>query len=156
MIRELISKLNRSLSDRLVSARRRHKAPMKVWFDPEVRTERGIELARAACILGETVDMSRTGLAFLVPSIRVKEKYLVGHERPLNIEIDLPNGKVYLRAMGRRYEKVGLHVSTERFLVGVHISNLEGHDKDLYEAFLTGGDRRPRAAAAQSIGVTIE
>src|SRR6188474_2761460 len=103
MLRELINRFNRSLSERMVSARRRHRAPIKVWFDADGNSELARERARAACVFGETVDISRTGIAFVVPSIRVKEKYLVGQERNLNIEIDLPNGKVNLRAIGRRY-----------------------------------------------------
>ena len=148
MIRELITRFNRSLSERMVSARRRHTAPMKVWFDPDGNTERARDAARAACILGETVDISRTGIAFLVPSIRVKEKYLVGHERNLNIEIDLPTGKVHLTAVGRRYEKVGMHISTERFFVGAHILNLTDVDKEIYETFLRNGNRRGKNTAA--------
>src|SRR5687768_16690672 len=107
MIRELIAKFNRSLSERMVAARRPHRAPIKVWFDPELNTDRSRAAARSACILGETVDISRTGIGFIVPSIRVKEKYLVGHERNLHVEVDLPTGKVYLLMVGRRYEKVG-------------------------------------------------
>lgn len=127
---------------------------MKVWFDPEINTDRSREAARAACILGETVDISRTGIGFLVPSIRVKEKYLVGHERHLNIEIDLPTGKIYMRVMGRRYEKVGVHISTERFFVGAHILSLTGTDKENYEIFLRNGNRgTKRAAASLELGI---
>jgi len=146
MIRELITRFNRSLSERMVSARRRHTAPIKVWFDADVNSEMAQELARTACILGETVDISRSGVGFLVPSIRLKEKYLVGQERNLNIEIDLPTGKVQLRAIGRRYEKVGIHISTERFLVGAEIRNLDGPDKENYETFLKNGNRRLKTA----------
>ena len=141
MLREMITKFNRSLSERMVSARRRHTAPIKIWFDPDTNTELARERARAACILGETVDISRTGIGFLVPSIRFKEKYLVGQERSLNIEIDLPTGKVFMRALGKRYEKVGIHVSTERFLVGAHIQALSGVDRENYETFLKNGNR---------------
>lgn len=147
MIRELISKFNRSLSERMVSSRRRHTAPMRVWFDPDANTERSRELARSACILGETVDISRTGIGFLVPSIRVKEKYLVGHERNLNVEIDLPTGKISMRVIGRRYKKVGIHISTEKFLVGAHILSLTGADKENYETFLRNGNRRLKGTA---------
>ncbi|MFN2501200.1 MAG: hypothetical protein ABR530_04235 [Pyrinomonadaceae bacterium] len=145
----MITKFNRSVSERMVAPRRRHTAPVKVWFDPDVNTEQARDLARAGCILGETIDISRTGVGFLVPSIRVKEKYLVGHERVLNIEIDLPTGKVYMKAMGCRYEKVGLHISTERFLVGAHILSLSGVDKENYETFLRNGFRgaRPQPTA---------
>ena len=148
MIRELITKLNRSLSERLVSSRRRHKAPIKVWFDPETNTERARDAARDAFLLGETVDISRTGIGFLVPAIRVKEKYLVGQERNLNIEIDLSSGKVQMKVIGRRYEKVGIHVSTERFLIGAHIVSVSVADKENYEFFLRNGNRRTKPAAA--------
>jgi PilZ domain len=149
MIRELITRFNRSLSERMVSARRRHTAPLKVWFDADVNSERAQELARSACILGETVDISRSGIGFLVPSIRLKEKYLVGQDRNLNIEIDLPTGKVHMRAIGRRYEKVGIHISTERFLVGAEIMGLNDVDKENYETFLKNGNRRLKAAARE-------
>ncbi len=148
MLRKLISKFNRSLSESMVAPRRRHTAPCKIWFEPDINTERAREMARAACVLGETFDISRTGVAFIVPSIRVKEKYLVGHERVLNIEIDLPTGKICMTAMGRRYEKVGLHISTERFLIGAHILTLQGEDKENYEMFLRKGHRGTRQTAS--------
>lgn len=148
MIRELITKFNRSLSERMVSSRRHHKAPVKIWFEPDLNTERENDAARSSSILGETVDISRTGIGFVVPSIRVKEKYLVGHERNLNVEIDLPTGKVFMRVIGRRYEKVGVHISTERFLVGAHIIDLSGTNREIYETFLRYGNRRVKGAAA--------
>jgi hypothetical protein len=142
MLRELINRFNRSLSEQMVSARRPQTSPIKVWFDPDVKSELGQERARNACIIGETVDLSKTGIGFTVPAIRVKEKYLVGQLRRLHIEVDLPVGKVYLCGIGRRYEKVGEHISTERFLVGIEITELRGGDKELYEAFLRRGPQR--------------
>jgi hypothetical protein len=153
MIRELITKFNRTLSERMVSSRRRYTAPIKIWFDPDLNTDRSREAARAACILGETVDISRTGIGFLVPAIRVKEKYLVGHDRNLNVEIDLPTGKIYLRAMGSRYEKVGGNVSAERFLVGARILSLSGADKENYETFLKKGSRGVKRTGSLELGI---
>ena len=69
MIRELITRFNRSLSERMVSSRRHHKAPIKVWFEPDVNSGRLRDDAVPACILGETADISRTGIGFIVPSI---------------------------------------------------------------------------------------
>lgn len=136
----------------MVSSRRRHKAPIKIWFEPDANTDRARNEARSACIYGETIDISRTGIGFLVPSIRIKEKYLVGQQRDLNIEIDLPTGKVYMRAIGCRYEKVGIHDSTERFFVGAHILNLSGADKQNYETFLTNGNRPARGSTTIEVG----
>ena len=146
MFRELINKFNRSLSEKMVPPRRNHVAPIKIWFDPDSKTEQAAEQARNRCILGETCDISRTGIGFVVPAIRYREKYLVGHELPLNVEIDLPNGKVYMRAMGCRYEKVGIHISAERFLVGARILSLTDQDKEIYETFLKNGNRGLRTA----------
>jgi hypothetical protein len=127
---------------------------MKVWFDPDTKSEHALHVAKAACILGETVDISRSGIAFIVPSIRSQEKYLVGQERDLNVEIDLPTGKVQMRVIGRRYEKVGIHISTERFFVGAQIQTLTGTDKEIYESFLTAGPRRAKGSTgALELGI---
>jgi hypothetical protein len=140
----------------MVSSRRRHTAPIKVWFDPDSNTERARDLARAGCILGETADISRTGIGFIVPSIRFKEKYLVGQQRHLNIEIDLPTGKVYMRAMGCRYEKVGIHISTERFFVGANIVSLTGPDRETYETFLKTGTRGIKRTSTRALELGID
>jgi hypothetical protein len=155
MIRELISKLNRSFSEKLVAPRRAFAAPMKVWFDPDVKSDRALEAARSACILGETVDMSRSGIAFLVPFIRIKEKYLVNQDRVLNVEIDLPGGKVSMRVVGKRYEKVGMHTSVERFYVGAEITEITDADMTAYEYFLKHGARRPMTTA-ERVGIVID
>ena len=130
----------------MVSSRRRHTAPVKIWFEPDINSERARELARSSCVLGETFDISRSGISVIVPSIRIKEKYLVGHELTLNVEMELPSGKIHMRVLGKRYEKVGVHVSTERFLVGAHILSISATDKEVYETFLRRGSRGSRRA----------
>ncbi len=125
----------------MVSSRRRHTAPVKIWFEPDVNTEQARERARSSCLFGETFDISRSGIAFIVPSIRVMEKYLVGHDRTLNAEIDLPTGLIHMKVMGRRYEKVGVHISTERFMVGAHILSIDVDDQENYDTFLRRGGR---------------
>ena len=156
MLRELITKINRSMKERMVAPRRKHSAIVKLWFDADVKNERAQEAARAACIIGETIDLSRTGIGFLVPSIRTKEKYLVGQERHVNVEIDLPTGKVYMKVLGKRYKKVGIHISTEKFLVGAAISSLTGSDKDNFEAFLKTGDRTGAQGTAHGLELGID
>lgn len=137
----------------MVSSRRRHKAPIKIWFEPDMNSGRLRADVIPESILGETADISRTGIGFIVPSIRIKEKYLVGQQRNLNIEIDLPTGKVFMRAVGCRYEKVGIHISAERFFVGAQILTLSGTDKENYETFLTNGNRGPKTATRLEPGL---
>lgn len=153
MIRKLISRLNRTLSEKMVPPRRRFTAPVKVWFDPDINSERHRVAAMSRCILGETVDMSRSGIGFLSPSIRISEKYLVGHERRLNIEIDLPNGKVRILAIGKRYKKGGAGASDDRFLIGAEIVGHEPGSEEAYLHFLKHGRRSRKAAGALELGI---
>ncbi len=97
--------------------------------------------------------MSRTGIGFLVPAIRIQEKYFVGQERSLNVEIDLPNGKVRLKAVGRRYEKVGIHLSTERFMIGAQIVSFENGDEERYHHFLRNGRKSRKSQGSLELGI---
>jgi hypothetical protein len=94
-------------------------------------------------ISGEAADVSKTGIAFIVGAIRVKEFYLVGQDRKLNVELDLPGRKVKMKVIGRRYEKVGIHVSAERYLIGAEIVEMEESHRQAYERFLRYGAKRP-------------
>lgn len=151
MIRELLTKLNATLLGQMAATRRNCTAPMRVWFDPDQQTEIAHQQARAACIKGEMVDVSTTGLQFSVFAIRVKEKYLVGHDRPLNIEIDLPNGKVNFRAIGKRYERDDGHLSTERFHVGAAITKIDESNRTVLIDFIRGRDRRQKSSSPMGI-----
>ncbi len=95
-------------------------------------------------ITGETSDLSRTGIAFIVASIRIRENYLVGEGRTLNAELDLPDGKVRMQIVGKRYEQVGEHISTARFLVGAEITKMNEDDRESYHHFLKFGNKRRR------------
>lgn len=144
MIREIINKLRGTLVERSHSARKRHNLPIKITFDTQFSTGR---LSDTLYISGETADISSTGVGFIVSAIRVRENYLVGQERTLNAEIDLPGGKVKMRMIGRRYEKVGIHLSTERFLIGAEITDMAKADRERYEHFLRFGGKRGGATA---------
>lgn len=90
---------------------------------------------------GETVDISETGIGFVVASIRIKEKYLVGQDRVLNVELELAGKRIQMRVIGRRYERVGIHASTERYLVGAEITEMSPEDRQKYDYFLRNGQK---------------
>jgi hypothetical protein len=105
-------------------------------------------------VLGETRDLSNSGIGFIVSSIRIKENYLVGEERLLNAEIDFPTGKVRMRIIGQRYEQVGQHVSTARYLIGAKIVEISDEDREVYEHFLLHGDNRGKRSLALGVDKT--
>lgn len=150
MIRSLVTKITGLIAERSHSPRRKCEAPVKIWFEPLNLSGIHISSADGVYMSGETVDVSKTGIAFMVSQIRIKENYLVGHERVLNMEIDLPGGKVRMRVIGRRYEREGIHLSDERYLVGAEIIEMSKHDRDVYNQFLRYGGKR-RGSTAPSL-----
>lgn len=102
-------------------------------------------------ISGETKDLSKTGIAFIVSSIRLREYYLVGEQRTLNAELDLPNGKITMQIIGQRYEQVGLHLSETKFLIGATITKISEDARDAYEHFLSHGKKRGKETFALGI-----
>ena len=155
MIRNLINRFTRTWSERLVASRRRQTAQMRVWFEPEINTHGNREIARKMALPGETVDLSRTGIAFTVNSIRVKEKYLVGQDRKLNVEIDLPGGTAEMQVVGKRYEKVGGEKSDEKFLIGATIVRLESDSNAIYDHFLRK-DSRPQSSSPGNLELGVD
>lgn len=152
MIRKLISRFNRSFAERMVAPRRKHQVPVKVWFEPE--KGRLKQATENLFISGETCDLSATGIGFLVSSVRIKENYLVGQNRVLNVELDLPGAKVRMQVVGQRYEQVGIHISTSRYLIGANICQMEEADREVYEHFIQHGDARKKGSLALGIDKT--
>ncbi|MEO8043207.1 MAG: PilZ domain-containing protein [Acidobacteriota bacterium] len=140
MLRELVSKFSVSWIERRASVRKKFELPVKVCFAPE-KNPHNITVCEESFLSGETVDLSESGVAFVVSSIRIKEKYLVGQERILHVEMDLAGKKVQMRVLGKRYERVGIHASTERYLVGAAITEMSADDRTKYEYFLRNGKK---------------
>lgn len=142
MIRKLISKFNKSITERVVSARHKYEVPIKIWIEPDRVTGRLQKPVEHLTISGETKDLSKTGIAFIVPAIRLREYYLVGENRTLNAELDLPGGKIQMQIVGQRYEQVGQHISESRFLIGATIIRIGAQEREAYEEFLHLGKKR--------------
>jgi hypothetical protein len=142
MIRKLISKFNKSITERVISARHKYEVPIKIWIEPDRATGRLQKPVEHLTISGETQDLSKTGISFIVPAIRLREYYLVGENRTLNCELDLPAGKIKMQIVGQRYEQVGQHLSVSKFLIGALIQRMGGEEREAYEAFLQFGKKR--------------
>jgi hypothetical protein len=141
MIRELVERFNKTITERRASVRRKFQVPVKVCFAAVSDPMKLNGPCDDSFITGETVDMSDSGIGFLVSSIRINEKYLVGQNRPLNVELILAGKKVRMRVMGVRYERVGVHLSTEHYLIGAAIEEMSQKDRAAYEHFLNNGKK---------------
>lgn len=143
MIRRLISRFSKSFNERVVSHRKPHEVPVRIWFEPDRNTGSLKLPSENLVMVGETRDLSKSGIAFVVPAIRINEYYLVGEGRTLNVELDLSGERIGLKVVGSRYEQVGEHASTAQFLVGARITSISESARESYEYFLrTGGSRK--------------
>jgi hypothetical protein len=128
--------------------------PVKVCFAPE-KNVHNLTPCKDSFLSGETVDLSESGIAFVVSSIRIKEKYLVGQERILHVEMDLAGKKIQMRVLGKRYERVGIHASTERYLVGAAITEMSPDDRTKYEYFLRNGKKLLKTAGVPAFEMGV-
>jgi hypothetical protein len=151
MIRKLVSKISKSITERVVSPRKKYEVPIKIWFEPDKTSGKLKAPVENLVITGETKDMSRSGVGFIVGAIRIQENYLVGGGRILNAELDLPSGKIQMQIVGMRYEEVGQHISTARFLVGARITQMSDENREAYEYFLRHGNKRKKGSFALGI-----
>lgn len=141
MIRKLFARFNSSLSERIVPHRFPFAVPVKLSFDSENVTGRLRLPTTNLFIAGETKDLSQNGIAVIVSSIRLKENYLVGEDRVLNAELDLPNGKIQMKIVGQRYEQIGEQLPASKYLIGAKITHISEEDKEVYEHFLKNGKK---------------
>ncbi len=155
MLRELVSRFSVSWIVRRASVRKKFELPVKVCFAPEKNPLNVTASCEDLFLSGETVDLSESGIAFVVSSIRIKEKYLVGQERSLNVEMDLAGKKIQMRVLGKRYERVGIHASTEQYLVGAAITEMNPEDQQEYEYFLRNGKKLLKTSGVPALEMGV-
>lgn len=127
------------MAERVVAPRYKHAVPIKLGFEPGGNTGRLDTAPKYVFLMGETVDLSTSGIGFTVSAIRIKESYLVGENRLLNVELDLPHGKVSMKVIGRRYEQIGEQVSATRYFIGASIEEISDENREAYNNFLRYG-----------------
>jgi hypothetical protein len=90
----------------------------------------GVQHLRACA--GHTVNISAHGLAVVLHAQNIDEKYLLGAEGSMAIELDLPNGSsIEIQATPVRYEK-----QEEGYLIGARISEMSERNRELFEEYL--------------------
>ncbi len=142
MLRKWIAKFNKSRAERVVSVRHDREVPIKLSFELSGKTGKSVS-PQILFITGETKDLSQSGIAFTISSIRIKENYLVGEGRILNAELDLPNGKVSMKIVGQRYEPIeNERLPAGKYLVGASILQMTDENREVYEYFLRFGDAK--------------
>lgn len=79
-------------------------------------------------IIGYTRNISETGLALIVPSIRIGDQYLNTVNCSLQIMLELPTGEVRIRATPVRYEQIVEPKAKRGYLIGVRIKEMSDNE----------------------------
>lgn len=92
--------------------------------------EGGVQHLRACS--GHTVNVSAHGLAVVLHAQNIDERYLLGGEGSMAIELDFPNGlSIEIQATPVRYKKL-----EEGYLIGARISEMSERHRELFEEYL--------------------
>jgi hypothetical protein len=85
---------------------------------------------------GHTLDVSRTGLALIVPAIRIGEHYLAGADRKLHVKLELPTGSVEMKVATVRYESLEESREETGYLIGARITDMSDADRATYDSYI--------------------
>jgi hypothetical protein len=85
---------------------------------------------------GHTLDVSITGLALVVPAIRIGEHYLAGADRKLHIRLELPTGPIEMRVATVRYESLEDSRDETGYLIGARIVEMTDSDRASFNKYV--------------------
>lgn len=151
LIRKIATRVAQTIAERRAAVRKKVQVPVIISFEPDKNGAKQTLASADAVITGVTRDLSTCGIGVVVGAIRISEKYLVGQDRILRVEIQVPGRPIVMRVVGRRYEEIGIHMSTERFLVGAEIVDMEESDRRAYERFVEGAEKYAKKMRADAV-----
>lgn len=132
--RRIVSRLRRFIGNRRHCKRVRTRLSFTISLsDPRVSSNGARRLPK---LEGHTLDVSSTGLALVVPAIRIGEHYLAGSDRPLHVKLDLPRGPVEMIVIPVRYESLDENQEESGYLIGARIAEMADPDRASFEGFV--------------------
>ena len=131
--RRFVSSLRRFIGNRRHSRRVRVRLPFTISLsDPRLGSNGS---RRLPTLNGHTLDVSSTGLALIVPAIRIGEHYLAGAERKLHVKLDLPTGPVEMKVATVRYESLE-EVQESGYVIGARITEMSDQHRASYDSYI--------------------
>lgn len=129
--RRIVSRLRRFIGNRREARRVRARLSFTLSLsDPRVSSNGARKLPT---LDGHTLDVSSTGLALVVPAIRIGEHYLAGDDRKLHVKLELPSGPVEMKVATVRYESLEDETG---YLIGARILELSDTDRANFEKYV--------------------
>jgi len=132
--RRIVSSLRRFIGNRRRNKRVRARLKFTISLaDPRVNSNGS---RRLPTLNGHTLDISSSGLALVVPAIRIGEHYLAGADRKLFVKLDLPTGPVEMKVATVRYESLEESGEESGYLIGARIAEMADQDRASYTSYV--------------------
>ncbi|HEX6045028.1 MAG TPA: PilZ domain-containing protein [Pyrinomonadaceae bacterium] len=132
--RRIVSSLRRFIGNRRHHRRVRVRLTFTISLsDPRVSSNGS---RRLPTLNGHTLDVSSTGVALVVPAIRIGEHYLAGADRKLFVKLDLPTGPVEMKVVTVRYESLEESGDESGYVIGARISEMSDQDRASYNSYV--------------------
>jgi hypothetical protein len=116
LIRTIASRLRELVGNRRRAPRHRMHLPVFVSLLDNAP-------GAPAGVAGHTRDASETGLAVVLPAIRVGGRYLAGDGVTLRLTVKLPDASARLYGSPVRYERLEEGQSDAGFILGIHLND---------------------------------
>jgi PilZ domain len=130
--RTLVSRLRKFVSDRRAAKRQRVRLAFSLSIFSPAKSLKGSR--RTISMEGHTLDLSANGMALIVPSITLDEHHLVGENRSLTVQLELPRGPVEMQVVPVRYARLEEDKETG-YLIAVKIVRISEEDRAKYSEF---------------------
>lgn len=136
LIRSIAARFREYLGNRRRSPRYSVRLSVKVsTVQAAKRTARAFSTERDA-LYGYTRDISASGLALILPAIRISNIYLTGEDRVLEILIEYESEPIVIYGVAARYEKLDDTGADKGYLIGVRITEMSEEDSARYTSLL--------------------
>jgi hypothetical protein len=103
---------------------------------PNAKPKAQANTGQSLRLAGYTRDISATGLALIVPAIRIGGQYITGENRTLEIILKLPSGQIQVQATPARYSPLEEDGTDTGYLIGVQITGMSDEDRARFNAYL--------------------
>jgi hypothetical protein len=135
LIRSIAARLHRFIGNRRRAPRYKLRLPLSISL-LDVRSSANGARARSPALEGHTRDLSETGLAIILPAIRIGENYLMGEGRTLRVVLELPTAPVEMKVVPVRYERLDESEAEKGYLIGLSINEMSDQDRERFVEYL--------------------
>jgi PilZ domain-containing protein len=135
LIRSVVSRVRLYVHDRRQSPRLR----VRLLFTVSIRraTKDNGLTRRKKVLHGHTKDLSRSGLALLVPQAHLDGHHLAAAGGDLEVNLELPGGPISMIVGARRYEQLEKSELGCTYLIGARILHVDDDDLARYLSFIS-------------------